>query len=190
MSQGKHAEARELMYSGALLFFSHNQVSHWFCVCGLGAGVVAPEILRNEWWVLSGKCLGLLLCNLLFYLFVEPFSTKKDYAKLEHAAVVFVSIQTMPVFCFPGGFSLMPSNYYNFFIRKAETWYCALAVDIDKSTKPATAKILVDVSFCALIHSSLPVCVCFVAKQCCWSVHAGFGIFGEVRCKSSRRPFR
>ncbi|NWS98165.1 GET4 protein, partial [Mionectes macconnelli] len=25
MSQGKHAEARELMYSGALLFFSHNQ---------------------------------------------------------------------------------------------------------------------------------------------------------------------
>lgn len=27
MSQSKHAEARELMYSGALLFFSHGQVS-------------------------------------------------------------------------------------------------------------------------------------------------------------------
>lgn len=27
MSQGKHAEARELMYNGAVLFFSYNQVS-------------------------------------------------------------------------------------------------------------------------------------------------------------------
>ncbi len=26
MSQAKHAEARELMYNGALLFFSYNQV--------------------------------------------------------------------------------------------------------------------------------------------------------------------
>lgn len=26
MSQSKHAEARELMYNGALLFFSYNQV--------------------------------------------------------------------------------------------------------------------------------------------------------------------
>lgn len=28
MAQSKHAEARELMCSGALLFFSHGQVSH------------------------------------------------------------------------------------------------------------------------------------------------------------------
>lgn len=27
MSQAKHAEARELMYNGALLFFSYNQVT-------------------------------------------------------------------------------------------------------------------------------------------------------------------
>lgn len=43
MSQGKHAEARELMYSGALLFFSHNQVSHWVCVSVVwGGDIVIP----------------------------------------------------------------------------------------------------------------------------------------------------
>ena len=43
MSQGKHAEARELMYSGALLFFSHNQVSLWFSECSWGGRVVIPR---------------------------------------------------------------------------------------------------------------------------------------------------
>ena len=33
MSQAKHAEARELMYNGALLFFSYNQVHHTFLFC-------------------------------------------------------------------------------------------------------------------------------------------------------------
>lgn len=36
MSQAKHAEARELMYNGALLFFSYNQVHYqvdFLCVC-------------------------------------------------------------------------------------------------------------------------------------------------------------
>lgn len=50
MSQGKHAEARELMYSGALLFFSHNQVSHSFCVCIVRRGVVFPRF-----WGVSGE---------------------------------------------------------------------------------------------------------------------------------------
>lgn len=36
MSQSKHAEARELMYSGALLFFSHGQVSGAMMGRGLG----------------------------------------------------------------------------------------------------------------------------------------------------------
>ncbi len=36
MSQAKHAEARELMYNGALLFFSYNQVhaARDFCLAG------------------------------------------------------------------------------------------------------------------------------------------------------------
>lgn len=34
MSQGKHAEARELMYNGALLFFSYNQVHKTMNVAG------------------------------------------------------------------------------------------------------------------------------------------------------------
>lgn len=57
MSQGKHAEARELMYSGALLFFSHNQVSHSFCVCGLGRGVLFQDFegwMVNSQWQMFG----------------------------------------------------------------------------------------------------------------------------------------
>lgn len=46
MSQSKHAEARELMYSGALLFFSHGQVSSAVTGRDLG-GVPCQAVLRS-----------------------------------------------------------------------------------------------------------------------------------------------
>lgn len=48
MSQNKHAEARELMCSGALLFFSHGQVSGPGAPRG-GAGGRAPGLAPVAW---------------------------------------------------------------------------------------------------------------------------------------------
>lgn len=53
MSQAKHAEARELMYNGALLFFSYNQVNACFrmFLClrwGLVGGVVTIGHFLNS----------------------------------------------------------------------------------------------------------------------------------------------
>lgn len=54
MSQSKHAEARELMYSGALLFFSHGQVSA--ATMGKGLGVRVGCIKLS--WALTTNGIG------------------------------------------------------------------------------------------------------------------------------------
>lgn len=56
MAQSKHAEARELMCSGALLFFSHGQVSHQRDWDWLGRS------LEGGWSPVS--CLGVRSCFL------------------------------------------------------------------------------------------------------------------------------
>lgn len=50
MSQAKHAEARELMYRGALLFFSHNQVNR-INFCTALHFYYLRERQFTGWWV-------------------------------------------------------------------------------------------------------------------------------------------
>lgn len=89
MSQGKYVEARELMYSGALLFFSHNQVCWCFYVVLGGCNGVSSEF--SQW-----QMLGWLLRNLLLYLFIEFCSTKKDDSKPE----LWMSKHNLNLTCF------------------------------------------------------------------------------------------
>lgn len=61
MSQAKHAEARELMYNGALLFFSYNQVHTYytrflFCWCVLVLNISCKHGGNASNWKMIMSC--------------------------------------------------------------------------------------------------------------------------------------
>lgn len=165
MSQSKHTEARELMCSGALLFFSHGQVRSGlvlFSVWGLRVGRgLSMERRGGEPWTVLGAVHG-------------------------WASVLIVVGCYLRVHCMSAGVSILQDALpHELWAQRSLLSFAPPCISSWRPEQPPNFAVSSEnqPELCFCDPNSLP---CFVAKQCCGLVHAGLRVTGEGRSRGGR----